>query len=181
MIDAIGVADRLAAREELPHRFLAVVGHEDEHLVPGGERSVASGHDDVVLAEDGDDGRVAGEAQRGDLVIDGGRLGGEGDLHEPGPTPFEGQEPHEGPDRHGLLDERGEQVRGRDRDVDAPHLVEHPLVLRVVHPGDDAGHAELLLRQQRDDEVVLVVSGDGGDDLGLGMPLVNGDKIRVLG
>ena len=65
------------------------------------------------------------------------------------------------PDRHRLLHQGGDQVRGRDGDVDAPHLVEHPLVLRVVDPGDDPRDAELLLGEQRDDEVVLVVAGDG--------------------
>ena len=44
------------------------------------------------------------------------------------------------------------------RDVDAPGLVEQPLILRVVHAGDDAGDRELLFGQQRDDQVVLVIT-----------------------
>ena len=59
-------------------------------------------------------------------------------------------------------------IRGRgDGDVDAPRLVEHPLVLRVVHAGDRAGDAELGLGQQRDDEVRLVVAGRRHDDVAL--------------
>ena len=57
-------------------------------------------------------------------------------------------------------------MRRRHRHVHAPHLVEHPLVLRVVHSGDDPGYGELLLGEEGDDEVVLVVAGDGGDDVG---------------
>jgi len=48
----------------------------------------------------------------------------------------------------GLLDEGRDQVRRGDADVDAPQVVEHPLVLRVVDPGHDRrGDAELLLGQ----------------------------------
>ena len=65
-------------------------------------------------------------------------------------------------------------------DVDAPQLVEHPLVLRVVDPGDDARHAELLLGQQRHDEVVLVVAGDGGDDVGL-LDARRGERVELAG
>ena len=73
------------------------------------------------------------------------------------------------------------QVRRRDGDVDAPQLVEHPLVLRVVHPGDDARHAELLLGEQRHDEVVLVVAGDGGDDVGLLDDAGRGQRVELAG
>ena len=70
--------------------------------------------------------------------------------------------------RHGLLDHRGEDVGRRHGGVHAPLLVEEPFVLRVVHAGQHARHGELLLGQQRRDEVVLVVAGGGHDDLGLG-------------
>ena len=78
------------------------------------------------------------------------------------------QEPDQRAHRHRLFDQGGEQLGGGDRDVDPPALVEEPLVLRVVHPGHHPGHGELLLGQERDDQVVLVVAGgrhhhvDGG-------------------
>src|SRR5205823_8737949 len=48
--------------------------------------------------------------------------------------------------------------------------VEQPLVLRVVDAGDDARDTELLLGEQRHHEVVLVVTGDRSDDVGLREP-----------
>ena len=51
------------------------------------------------------------------------------------------------------------------RDVDPPRLVEQPLVVRVVDAGDHAGNGELLLGQERDHQVVLVITGRGDDDV----------------
>ena len=47
---------------------------------------------------------------------------------------------------------------GGNGHVDAPRLVEEPVVLRMVDPGYHPGHREFLLGQQRDDQVVLVIS-----------------------
>ena len=47
----------------------------------------------------------------------------------------ERHQPHQVADADRLLDQRGQQPRRRDGDVDAPGLVEQPLVLRVVDPG----------------------------------------------
>ena len=96
-----------------------------------------------------------------------GELVGEGHFGEPGVATFERQQAHERADVHRLLDHRREQMRGGDRDVDTPHLGEHPLVVGVVHAGHDTWHAELLLGEQRDHEVVLVVAGDRGHDVGV--------------
>ena len=121
----------------------------------------------MALADDRDDGGAPGEADLGDRAAGGGRLGGEGDLDEPGVAPLELEEPDERADRDRLLDEGGEEVGGGDGDVDPPGLVEEPVVLRVVDPGDHPGDGELLLGEERDDEVVLVVAGGGDDDVGL--------------
>ena len=69
------------------------------------------------------------------------------------------------PTRHRFLDECGEHPRGGDGDVDAPRLVEQPLVLRVVDAGDHALDAELGLGEQREDEVGLVVAGGRDHDV----------------
>ena len=94
-----------------------------------------------------------------------GEIVGQGHLDQPGLTAFELQDAHQAADGHGLLDQRGDEVGRRDREVDAPVLVEQPLVLRVVDPRDDARHRELLLGQQRQDQVVLVVAGGGHHDV----------------
>ena len=145
-------------------------GDEHDHLVTGAQHRVAAGHDEPVLAQHGDDRGVAGHPEVLDRLAVDRRSLGEAHLGQPGPATLEREQADERPDGDRLLDEGGEQVRRRHADVDAPDLVEHPLVLRVVDPGDDAWHAELLLRQQGDDEVVLVVAGDGGDDVGFGHP-----------
>jgi hypothetical protein len=56
-------------------------------------------------------------------------------------------------------------VRRRHRRVHPPLLVEEPFVLRVVHPSEDPGDAELLLGEQRGHQVVLVVTGGGDHDV----------------
>ena len=117
----------------------------------------------MSFPDDGDDRGVPGHAELGDGLTGGRRALGQGDLHEPGV--LELQESDEGADRHRLLHEGGEQVGRGHRDVDAPRLVEQPLVVRVVDARDHARHSELLLRQQRDDEVVLVIAGCGDDDV----------------
>ena len=53
------------------------------------------------------------------------------------------------------------QIVGRD-----PHQVEVRLVPRVVHARDHLRHAVLLLRELRDDHVVLVVAGEREQDVG---------------
>ena len=90
---------------------------------------------------------------------------GQRDLHEVGLALTQRHQPHQVADGHRLLDQRGEQAWGGDRDVDAPVVVEQPLVARVVHPGDHPAHRELGLGQQRHHEVDLVVAGRGDDDV----------------
>jgi hypothetical protein len=49
--------------------------------------------------------------------------------------------------------------------VHAPLVREQPFVVGVVHAREHARDAELLLREQRSHEVVLVVPGRGDDDV----------------
>ena len=72
---------------------------------------------------------------------------------------------HQVADRDGLLDQRGQHPRGRHRDVDAPRLVEEPLVAGIVGAGDDARHRELRLGEQADHDVDLVVARRGDHDV----------------
>jgi hypothetical protein len=48
----------------------------------------------------------------------------------------------------------------------APLLGKQPFVVGMVHAGQHPGHAKLLLREECCDEVVLVVTGRGHDDIG---------------
>ena len=114
--------------------------------------------DDVTLPHERHHGGAAGQADRAHLALHGRRAGLQRHLHQPGVAAVELQEADQHPDRDGLLYEAGEQLRRRDGHVHAPHLVEEPVVLGVVHPGDHPRHGELLLGEKRDDEVVLVVA-----------------------
>jgi len=66
---------------------------------------------------------------------------------------------------HRFLDECGDEVRCGDGEVDAPVLVEEPLVLGVIDPRDHTGDGELGLGEERDDEVVFVVAGGSDHDI----------------
>ena len=65
-----------------------------------------------------------------------GRLGRQRQLDHGGLALLELEDPHEVADADGLLDQRRHQPRRGHGDVDAPGLVEHPLVLGVVDPRD---------------------------------------------
>ena len=119
-------------------------------------------------AHDRHHGRLTGHAQARQLPAGGRRTGGQGHLDEVGTRRLELQDTDQRPHRHRLFDEGGQQVRGRHRYVDAPGLVEQPVVLGVVHPGHHPGDGELLFSQQRHHKVVLVVTGGGHDHVGGG-------------
>jgi len=133
---------------------------QDEDLVAGLEAGVAPRDDHPVVAEHGHHGGVPGQAELDDLLVARRAVAGQRHLDEARPPALERQQPHQRADADRLLDQGGEQVGRGHGHVDAPVLVEHPLVLRVVDPGHDAGDGELLLGQQADDQVVLVVAGD---------------------
>ena len=149
----------------MAHRFFGFGGDERQHFVARVQHRVAAGEEHVVVAHDRDERCVARYLEVADRLTGDGRVVGQRDLDEANLAALELEQAHEPPDAHGLVDERGDEMRGRHGEVDAPRLVEEPVVLRVVHPRNDARHRELLLRQQRDDEVVLVVAGRGDDDI----------------
>ena len=118
-------------------------------------------------ADDADEHALGRQGEVGDAAAAVGGVEGERELHHRGLALLELEEAHEVADADGLLDERRHEARGGDGDVDAPALVEHPLVARVVDAGHGTRHAELRLREQGDDEVDLVVTGGADDDVGV--------------
>ena len=77
----------------------------------------------------------------------------------------EGRQVEQLVDRDVLLDRAEDHPRRADQLVDA-EVPEQRLVLRVVDAGDRPRHVEVMLGHLADDEVVLVVAGHRGDDVG---------------
>ena len=122
---------------------------------------------DLAVAQDRDQGAVLRQRDQAGRLADVRRIGGERHLDQVGVALTEGEQPHQVTDGDSLLDERGHDPRGRHVDVHAPRLAEQPLVVGVVDSADGAGDAELGLRQQRGDQVGLVVSRGGDHDVAL--------------
>ena len=68
-------------------------------------------------------------------------------------------------DRDVLLD-RAQDHPGRADQLVHAEMAEEGLVLRVVDPRDRPRHVEVVLGHLADDQVVLVVAGDRGHDVG---------------
>src|SRR6266545_7392572 len=151
--------------EHLLELGLGLVGGDEEQLVVELQGAVRVRGEDAALAEDRDQGGVGGPGDVADPGADHRRVLGQRQLDQVRVALAEGEQPDKVADRHRLLDQRGHDPRGRDGDVDAPRLVEHPLVPRVVDPGNGPGYAELGLGEQRDDQVDLVVAGTRDGDL----------------
>ena len=90
-----------------------------------------------------------------------------GDLQLDDLEPLLGQveQVHEAVLRHLVLDQAQDQVGRRDRRLDAQQL-EVLEVARVVAARDDPRDAVLLARDLADQDVVLVVAGDGDHEVG---------------
>ena len=160
MVVRAGPHDRVAER---PLRVDAGQRHD---LVPGRERRLRLGDHHVPLAQDRHERGVGWQAELVEGLARVRGLLGEPHLDQRDLPALQPQEADQVPDRHRLLDHRRQDVRRRDGRVDAPLLVEQPLVLGVVHAGEHAGDTELLLGEQRRHEVVLVVTGGGHHDVG---------------
>ena len=106
----------------------------------------------------------AGSGDPGDALARRGRLGGHLQLDDLEPFAPELEEPHHAVLGHLVLDER-EQAGRRAHRLGDPEQVEVLLVARVVDARDRLRHAVPLLRDLRDDEVVLVVAGDREHEL----------------
>ena len=79
-----------------------------------------------------------------------------------------------------MLDQAQDQVGGRDGRLDTEHL-EMRQVAGVVDARDDALHAVLLLGDLADQDVVLIVAGDGDHKVGAldARPLQNPQLTRI--
>ena len=77
----------------------------------------------------------------------------------------EGRQVEQLVDRDVLLDRAQDHPGRADELVDA-EVAEERLVLGVVDPGDGPRHVEVVLGHLADDEVVLVVAGHRGHDVG---------------
>ncbi len=147
-------------------RFLAA-RRQNQHLVARLEHCIPARHDDFAFRDDRHDVRALGDREFGERLADGLRIRRERDLVD---DHVLGRERHECDDvaeTDFLLDQAVDDLGGRDRHVDAPRLGEHPLVLGVVGPGEDHRHLVRRLAQERDDQVVLVVTGQRRDEIGL--------------
>src|SRR4051812_4366206 len=140
------------------------VEHE-QHLVTGLDDGVGLGHEALATAQHRDDQAALGQLDVRDRAARGGSAVAHLDLDDLKLLGRQVEQVHEPVGRHLVLDEAQDQVGGRDRGLDAQQL--EPLqVARVVDAGDDALAEVLLARDLADQQVVLVVAGDGDDQVG---------------
>src|SRR5262249_3258251 len=139
--------------------------HED--FVACLEREVSSGDVGLAGADDGGNHGAWRQGDVGESFADGGGVRGKGGFDHSDAGGAEVDEVDGFGGAGGFLDERQEGCGRGNGDVDAPAFVEEPAVFRVVDASDDAGDVELSFGEQRDDEVVFVISGGGDQDVGL--------------
>ena len=156
-----GRAGSAAVQQQLPQLVLDLGGRDEQQLVAALQRLVGLRHDHPRTAQDSDQRRVARQRELAHRPTAPGRVVGQGDLHQVGVALAELHQPDQVTDRDRLLHHRGQHPGCGHRDIDAPGLVEQPLVARIVDPGHHPGHRELRLGQQADHHVDLVVTGRG--------------------
>ena len=106
-----------------------------------------------------------GQLDIGHLLADRGRVGGHLQLDDLQALLFEREQVHEAVTRHLVLDQPQDQVGGRDSGLN-PEQPEVVVVARVVDAGDDTLAQVLLFGDLTDENVVLVVAGDGDHQVG---------------
>ena len=156
----LGVADQLLVEERL-----ALALADRDHLV-------ALGEDRLRPERRRDPSRITAKSEQPSGIVeilrrlaDRRRAGLEVRLDQLQLALAEGREMEQLVDRDVLLD-RAEDHPGRaDQLVDA-EVLEQRLVRRVVDPGDRPRDVEVVLRHLADHEVVLVVAGHRGHDVG---------------
>ncbi len=156
------IAARRGARAAGPPRPSR---NDREHLVArphDGRRLHELG---LPLAEHGDETRARRKREPAGLLA--GRRRATLDLYldDDEPLLLQLEQSHEAVLGHLVLDEP-EDARRRAERLRDPEQVEVLLVARVVHARDRLAHAVALLRDLRDDEVVLVVARHREQELG---------------
>src|SRR5581483_1589848 len=155
-----------SALEQYPPELVFLARLEDrEHLVAGLEGGGADGDLGAAVAHHGDEPRALGQPQRLDALARDGRVAVDLHLDDLEVLLAQLEQVDEVVLGHLVLDE-SHDARGRAHGRRDAEQVEVRLVTWVVHTGDDLLDAVLLARELRDHEIVLVVAGEGEDDVG---------------
>ena len=111
--------------------------------------------EDPAVAQDGHSAQFSGQRDQAAAPADVGRVLGEGDLDQVGLALAEGEQPDEVADGDRLLDQRRHDPRGGDGDVDAPGLVEQPLVAGWLTRATMRGTANSVLASSETTRLAL--------------------------
>src|SRR5829696_1783618 len=136
----------------------------DEHLVAGLDHAVGLRHEAGAVAQDRDHERAVRQRELRDALARRDAAVPHDQLDDLQPLLGQVEQVHEPVARNLVLDEPEDQVGRGDRRLDAQQL-EVREVARVVAAGDDPLAEVLLLGDLADEEVVLVVPGDGDDQV----------------
>src|SRR5450756_2605732 len=152
-------------QENLDQVFLLARRQEAQYVVAGQDLGGAARDQSVAGAHDRREQHATGQVDVLHVGVGEGRVLADLELYELYLLAPQRQQMHELVRRQLVHDEVQHRRGGAHRVLDAEQ-VEGGLVEGVVDPGHDLGHAELELGDLRDDDVVLVVAGDGDDHVG---------------
>ena len=155
----------VGAKERASNRGLEPRLQDREHLVARLEARLAHGDLRLASAHDRDQARPVGQVDLAHEPARARRVLGELDLGDLELLAAQAQELDELVVRELVLDQRHDR-RGRADGRGDAEQVERLLVARVVDAGDRALDAVAVARDLADDDVVLVVAGDGDDEPG---------------
>src|SRR4051812_21342936 len=157
--------DRLRLTDQLlAERRLAVVPPDGDDLVPRPQDGVRAERHLGALADHRVERAAVRDRQVAGRPVHRRRVLAQVRLDDLELAPAEPGQVKQVVDGDVLLD-RAKDHAGRADDLVDAEVAEQLLVLRVVHPRDRARHVEVVFRHLADDEIVLVVAGDGRDDV----------------
>jgi len=151
---------------------------EGEDDVADLELGFAAGDDGFAIAEDGDDIGGVWDFEFAEVPADDGRFGVEAILHDFELAGVEVENLADAAVGQLGLNDAGDDRGGTDSDVHAERLHDG-FVLGVFHAGNGLGDAELLFGELAGDKIVVIVIGDGDEDVGaVGAGLMRGEGRR---